>query len=407
MTDYIPESTLGWLDHNIKDSQHMRGLVAAFGDRQSIDNLGIGIVRDSISEQLFPGINTIQTRARYLLFIPWFCQRLESERVSSADFTRRYQALEVALIDRLADSTDARGVIGIEARDRLKRFAIEIYWGGLGAYGIRHVAGSVSDYRRGLASLYRYRRADHRDDDGNVIGSLLTSWDPNIPSPPRDFYEETDFDLTEDEATYLVTSIRQAHHGTLVAQLAGADPSYFDEPDIWHLPKRAYPAPQRELIRQAQLFAVAIQPARTVYNLLLARKSDHVRASDVAAAAESELERWRIDRQELIPELDPWIAGLEGFWALADPDRSIPVPWRGVITRLIERCHAYADDIETAEALHRDIEDVERKLKGPLARLSSGRALDTWKGHAFGVGYLDYRWHSAAPILADISKALN
>ena len=103
MTDYVAESSVGWLDHSAKDSQRMRELISAFGDRQSIDNLGIGIVRDSISEQLFPGISTIQTRARYFFFIPWFCQRLEGERVRSAEFSRRYRALEIALIDRLVE----------------------------------------------------------------------------------------------------------------------------------------------------------------------------------------------------------------------------------------------------------------------------------------------------------------
>ena len=57
MTDYVAESSVGWLDHSAKGSQRMRGLISAFGDRQSVDNLGIGIVRDLINEQLFTGIH--------------------------------------------------------------------------------------------------------------------------------------------------------------------------------------------------------------------------------------------------------------------------------------------------------------------------------------------------------------
>ena len=406
MTDYVAESSVGWLDHSAKDSQRMRELISAFGDRQSIDNLGIGIVRDSISEQLFPGISTIQTRARYFFFIPWFCQRLEGERVSPADFSRRYRALEIALIDRLVKAGEANGVIGYQARANLKRLAIEVYWGGLGAYRIRSVDGSVADYRRGLSSLYRYRNADHRDDDGNVIGTLLATWDPVLPAPPSDLYEETDLALTEDEATYLVNSIRHSQPDTLVAQLAGRNPALFDEPDIWHLPHDALPDKQRDLIRHAQLFALAAQPARALYNLLLAQRSDHPLAPAVEAAAEEELEQWRADRQPLLPALDAWVSQLDAFWQLADPDHSISSPRKGSIGRLIELCHAHADDLEQVGALHREIQETERKLKGPLARLSHGRALDTWTGQAFGAGYLDYRWRPATRILGDIAEAL-
>ena len=35
-----------------------------------VDELGIGVIRDSFSDTLFPGISTIQTRAKYFLTIP-------------------------------------------------------------------------------------------------------------------------------------------------------------------------------------------------------------------------------------------------------------------------------------------------------------------------------------------------
>ncbi len=406
MTDYVAESSVGWLDHSAKDSQRMRELISAFGDRQSVDNLGIGIVRDLISEQLFPGISTIQTRARYFFFIPWFCQRLEDKRVSSADFSRRYRALEIALIDRLVKAGEDNGVIGSQARANLKRLAIEVYWGGLGTYRIRSIDGSLADYRRGLSSLYWHRNADHRDDDGNVIGTPLATWDPVLPDPPSDLYEETDLDLTEDEATYLVNSIRRSQPDTLVAQLAGRNPALFAEPDIWHLPHDALPNKQRDLIRHAQLFALAIQPARALYNLLLAQRSNHPLAPEVEAAAEEELEQWRIDRLPLLPALDAWVVQLDTFWELADPGHSISAPRKGSIARLIELCHAHADDLEQADSLHREIQETERWLKGSLARLSYGRALDTWIGQPFGTGYLGYRWQPATRILGDIAKAL-
>ncbi|NHB84268.1 hypothetical protein G7085_05605 [Tessaracoccus sp. HDW20] len=48
----------------------MREIVELFMDRESRDELGIGVIRDTIADGLFPGTSTLLTRARYLLFIP-------------------------------------------------------------------------------------------------------------------------------------------------------------------------------------------------------------------------------------------------------------------------------------------------------------------------------------------------
>ena len=49
--------------------------------RRSRDELGLGAVRDSIADHLFPGTSTIQTRLRYMLFIPWLFRTLEGRDV--------------------------------------------------------------------------------------------------------------------------------------------------------------------------------------------------------------------------------------------------------------------------------------------------------------------------------------
>ena len=41
-----------------------------FQEKESRDELGLGSVRDSFADQLFPGTSTIQTRLRYTLFVP-------------------------------------------------------------------------------------------------------------------------------------------------------------------------------------------------------------------------------------------------------------------------------------------------------------------------------------------------
>ena len=53
-------------------------LVSALNEPGTLDELGIGAIRGTIADTLFPGTGTIQTRARYFLFIPWILQMIEA-----------------------------------------------------------------------------------------------------------------------------------------------------------------------------------------------------------------------------------------------------------------------------------------------------------------------------------------
>lgn len=74
-------SALGWLDHDSDARTKTLNILALFQQKESRDELGIGSIRDSFAEQLFPGTSTIQTRLRYMLFIPWIYQYLENQRI--------------------------------------------------------------------------------------------------------------------------------------------------------------------------------------------------------------------------------------------------------------------------------------------------------------------------------------
>ncbi len=70
----------------------MREIVNLFSERESRDELGIGQVRDTLSDLLWPGTSTLFTRARYFLFIP-SCYRAAAE-------THRDVKKAAALADR-------------------------------------------------------------------------------------------------------------------------------------------------------------------------------------------------------------------------------------------------------------------------------------------------------------------
>ena len=63
-------SSLAWIDFDEDERQRAQRIMALFQERETRDELGLGAIRDSIADHLFPGTSTIQTRLRYMLFIP-------------------------------------------------------------------------------------------------------------------------------------------------------------------------------------------------------------------------------------------------------------------------------------------------------------------------------------------------
>jgi hypothetical protein len=70
-------SSLAWIDFDEAERQRTQRIMSLFQERESRDELGLGAIRDSIADHLFPGTSTIQTRLRYMLFIPWIFQSLD------------------------------------------------------------------------------------------------------------------------------------------------------------------------------------------------------------------------------------------------------------------------------------------------------------------------------------------
>ena len=107
----VSNSTLSWLDSSEHERRTVLQLVSALNEPGTLDELGIGSIRDTFSDELFPGTSTIQTRARYFLFIPWIMQMVEeSSTPNHANHARRLQLqLRNALVKRHASEP---GVIG-------------------------------------------------------------------------------------------------------------------------------------------------------------------------------------------------------------------------------------------------------------------------------------------------------
>jgi hypothetical protein len=139
-------SSLTWLDYSESDRRSALDVIDLFRETSTLDELGLGSARDSFSDLFFPGTSTVQTRACYFLLIPWTFLRLERLRTPSSKVMARARQAELNLNRRMLTGGDTRGVFGAQAGDTLKRLPSEVYWGGLGSWGIRTFSSHMWAY---------------------------------------------------------------------------------------------------------------------------------------------------------------------------------------------------------------------------------------------------------------------
>jgi len=400
MTSYV-----AWLDHSEQQRRKMLDVIDLFREQGTVDELGLGGIRDGLGELLFPGTSTIQTRARYFLFVPWIYADLEKSRVSSADIAARARREEVALIEGLIAGDETLGVIGYEARKTLKRLPSNVYWQGLATWGIRRYLGRQDQYHRSLDAFYRSVASTARNDDGEPVdGRLRRNWDHDLPPQPEGFPRTATFALTEREARYLLQRVDATHPDSLLAYLLDQRRAWEPCAFPWEHPALGgLDAELRSQLEHARLFSLALHGAALLYNLLLAEKAKN---EELTVSYTDQLEDWAEEMEEAEAALRTW--GRDAFWqivrranpAVSNRTRSFVNDWLDIA--LPSGSPRKVAESARARAM---VKAREQALKGEQARLVNQRALERWNGAA-GAGRTSYRWWRVERIVLDILEGL-
>src|SRR5437773_3989454 len=104
-------SAIAWLDFSDEEQRRAREIVSLFTQPESRDELGIGTVRDALSDAMFPGISVLQSRARYFLFVPWLFREGERRGRRGADLVGWVRNQERRLVEALRSGGDLEGLI--------------------------------------------------------------------------------------------------------------------------------------------------------------------------------------------------------------------------------------------------------------------------------------------------------
>jgi len=406
-------SFISWLDYSEHEKQKMLDVINLFRERDTRDELGIGTVRDAFSDMLFPGTSTIQTRAKYFLFVPWIYLDIERRRISSDKVSDEARRIEIKLINSLIESVDKDGIIGIDARANLKRLPSNIYWQGLGKWGIRLTPDSQDAYHRSLDNYYDiFKRVQKNDDGEPILTKSIGNWHSSVPERPDGFPSKASLNLTKDEAAYLYERITTRLQGTLLAFLIDRKkviPESSFPWDMSYLTNLKLPRHLQEQLFHARNFSEAMYGSALLYNLMLAEKAKNRGDQDQLVEYYKEaFKKWSVSIKSIYADLKVWERNT--FWTIvASYNDRIPHKTKRFINTWLDMVlvsdsvvNIAANDVARSLIRNREI-----SLKATQARLDNTRALEQWSGYA-GASQLNYRWQRPVrSIINDIVKGLN
>lgn len=409
----------GWIDFSSEHREKVKTVIDLLAISDVVDELGIGTIRDCFSDTLFPGISTIQTRAKYFLTLP----RLLREYQALKPHIRRKHPLADWLNDQenqcmkclfTNHRTDPqKGIIGVDFAEKLgevQRKPSSVYWNGLRLFGLVKTKRSLAEFLRKFANpdaplLDLIEGTDDtKGDDRDAID--VTS--PVVAPPTKDeeWKEHLTLHLSFDEATFLARQIETRVPSSLLGQILmdnGIRKEFVDHSGDWQFnqfcDQASFVADLAEPLR------TAVYDARDFWRLL---KGAHIRYNVLLQVRHGTKQR----REQFEEQWDQWCDDMQSFawgrwntnrlWERAIRlNRQVKNHTRQFVTRWIEELQAGGQNFDQLNSL---VTQQERLNKGARSRLKPNAegAVSEW----IGIASLDYRYPQARTIIRDIHIGL-
>lgn len=199
-----------WLASSDAEIGRAREILKTLQQPGVLDELGFLVLLGALSDRLYPAMNTVMTRARYLVFVPALLRHLEDKLHGRGGRAQHlFRDLQYALCRVLCNANESEfGIIGKQSGRDINRTPSNIYWTALAELGIATQRQSEAAYLERLARGFG-EDPHHRDDDKALQESDTASfWDhryatPDIIDAAATFSPDISLDLTRLEAMQL------------------------------------------------------------------------------------------------------------------------------------------------------------------------------------------------------------
>ena len=413
-------SAIGWVDFSSDHRERVKSVIDLLSAPGVIDELGIGVIRDSFSDSLFPGISTIQTRAKYFLTVPRIFKEYEKlpannrRRQKLADYLNKLE--NRCMAEMVANNNGETGhqIIGasfVGKPGEVLRKPSSVYWTGIRQFGLIKTRLSLQAFCRRFANpdqpLQDLIQGSDKTKGDDPDAAEQTNESINLPTydDGDDWIESLSIDLSNAEASFLSRQIEARVPLSLLGQIlldAEVREQFLALPSDWNFTTFAddapfharFPESLRRIIAAARDFWQLMYGAHVRYNCLLQMRHG---TSEV--------------REEFEAEWNEWLASLQSFswerWETGFLWELTKLHHRRVREHTIRFVESWIDGIHNGsetQTLDELVTRQERLNKKSRARLhpTAEEKVDEW----VGIDDLNYRLNVARTIINDIQVGL-
>lgn len=397
-------SQLGWVDFSNEDRERVKHALSQLAQPGTLDELGIGGLRDAFADLMFPGFSTLQTRAKYFITVPRIIRdylQLSCARQRKQPFGHYLEEREAQLSELLRARHRDSGQTGIsgfslQKGERVSRQPSSIYWVGLRTWKLIDTQGSLRQFAQVIGSAeepWAGLQEETGDDSDAHSPARLVHLDRHEPA----WLDDIRIELTGSEARFLSEKLKAGPEHNLVTELERSGlreqalvkgEGGFPALAAWVGDQAQLSRQARDSVAKAQAFSELIYGAHLRLNMLLVRNGAEHRA--LLDTYSEYWDGWRSKAHAQPQQVDQWLARTQV--SLAGHTRAFLENWaRGLAG------NAREDELDSlVEAQAR----ANKKQRSILNR----RLPEDFKWH--GMARLDYRWAQVRNVLRDVQEGL-
>jgi len=383
-------ASIGWIDFSTNDRNRVGSVLDLLRPEGMVDELGMGTIRDALANQLFPGISTIQTRAKYFFIIPYILydyQAVKPAQRRGKTPSRFLEDKEYDIMWQLAERYNY-----VEGNGGLYTYQF-INTQGLAAESF--LKQSVNPSMETLLSSVQ-QGDDSTGDDADAEHENVFKI---RVSPKLNWNENLTLDLHKEEAEFFQDRIISIAKNKLIAKLLQNDKLWqiFIKAENFMQFANAAIAPPiaanlKAMLILAHDFSELMYGAHLAYNCCLHHKvfnSNHF---------DEEWNDWHNDIQDNMLDYENFNPDLLFSYAITT---------RGSTAQFVKDWWKLTQnnfpDVKKRDIL---IEQQEAMVKGGKARLRWKKTDDVKENNWLGLTHFDYRFFQARTILKDIRTGL-
>lgn len=415
------ESKIGWIDFSPSQKDRVKRFIDMIDAGGMLDELGVGVIRDSISNEIFPGFSTLYTRAKYFFITPyilldWYRSCRNNNEQDGVKYFNKVEGDVNEIISKYFEKSQNNDESYFGKRTRggeLRRQPSEVYWNGIKRLKLVDSVGSLEQLLN--QKPYAINELCSNERGNGVVRELGELGESSIvhvtPFPGwKDFINEHGLTLQEGEAEtlkqHLLDNVPDSLPALLVSD-SGRDSGIWKkykevkgkriESNVLNNPMICFieqvhseiaNSTLKENLIQAHNFSLFMYGPHIAYNISLRNK-------------------FNADTAELKKKGNLWFEKMKSDEMIKDFDITSCLGWgklKQCTKDYLREVQKLVSDAGSWENIEQDMCDwakqQEKNNKRNKSRFENDNNIDV--SREYGLGLINYRYHAVLSVVDDI-----